>query len=393
MRIAFLAGLLTGDTVGGAEIYAEDAARTLTARHEVVFITGSKAAAPDGLETLRVPGLPLLAGGSVAHKGLWHLRDQWLPGVYRQLLRHLERTKPDVVASHSIQGLSAAAFTAVTRSRIPHVHTAHDFSLLCIRATMTRGGGFCGGGCVTCRVQRFGRRRALAPNLNRLITISDYVRRRHLDAGIARPDSAVVIPHGVQRGTARQRETPAPGSVTLGFIGMLGRHKGLPTLLEAFGRAPAGWRLVVAGSGELEPEVNALAAADPRVSYLGRVSGDAKDAFFDALDLVVVPSAWEEPATFVATEAAIRGIPAVVSDRGGLPETPEARVFRSGDPGELLRAVEWFVEPGRLEAHSARLLAASSSFTWSRHIGRVEEVLADAANEGALGPQAADRSA
>jgi glycosyltransferase involved in cell wall biosynthesis len=383
MRIAFVAGLLTGDTVGGAEIYAEDAARTLGERHDVVFITGSKAPPPEGLEILRVPGLPLLAGGNIAQKGLWHLRDQWRPGVHRHLLQHLERTKPDVVASHSIQGLSAAAFTAFSRARVPHVHTAHDLSLLCIRATMTRGGDFCGGGCTTCRIQRTGRAWALRPNINRLITISDYVRRRHLEAGVVSLEHAVVIPHGTLPGTARQRETPPPGTVTLGFIGMLGRHKGLATLLEAFTRAPAGWRLVVAGSGELEPDVRALADSDPRVSFRGRVAGQAKDDFFDALDLVVVPSEWEEPATFVATEAAIRGIPAVVSDRGGLPETPEAQVFRSGDAAELLRAVALITEPGQIEARSAKLLEASSSFTWTRHIERVEQVLADAANEGA----------
>jgi glycosyltransferase involved in cell wall biosynthesis len=383
MRIAFLAGLLTGDTVGGAEIYAEDAARTLAARHEVVFITGSKAPPPDGLVTLRLPGLPLLAGGSVARKGLWHLRDQWLPGVHGRLVNHLEETNPDVVASHSIQGLSAAAFTALTRAGVPHVHTAHDLSLLCIRATMTRGGEFCGGGCASCRIQRITRTRALRPNLTRLITISDYVRRRHLEARVIDPSRAVVIPHGTRPGPARRREAPPPGTVTLGFIGMLGRHKGLPTLLEAFRRAPPGWRLVIAGTGELEPEVNALAVSDPRVSYRGRVSGQAKDDFFDALDLVVVPSEWEEPATFVATEAAIRGIPAVVSDRGGLPETPEAQVFRSGDPDALLSAVEWLTESGRIAARSAKLLAASGAFTWERHMGRVEEVLTDAANEAA----------
>jgi len=223
----------------------------------------------------------------------------------------------------------------------------------------------------------------LRPNLSRLITISEYVRRRHLDARIVRPDHAVVIPHGTQPGTRRQRETPPRGTVTLGFIGMLGRHKGLATLLDAFTRAPDGWRLIVAGSGELEPDVKALAASDSRVSYRGRVAGQAKDEFFDALDLVVVPSEWEEPATFVATEAAIRGIPAVVSDRGGLPETPEAQIFRSGDADDLLRAVESLTEPGRIEARSAKLLAAASSFTWERHIERVEAVLTDAASEGA----------
>ena len=112
------------------------------------------------------------------------------------------------------------------------------------------------------------------------------------------------------------------------------------------------------------------------------VSGAEKDAFFDRLDLVVIPSEWEEPATFVAAEAAVRGIPAVVSARGGLPETPESRAFRSGDVDELRRAVMWFVEdPARLEDASSRLLARRNEFEWSGHVGKVEDLLAEVASE------------
>jgi glycosyltransferase involved in cell wall biosynthesis len=97
---------------------------------------------------------------------------------------------------------------------------------------------------------------------------------------------------------------------------------------------------------------------------------------------MVIPSEWEEPATFVAIEAAVRGIPAVVSARGGLPETPEARTFRSGDAQELVDAIHWYLaDPARIEQASRRLLAARGEFEWSTHVERVRAVLDEVASE------------
>jgi len=65
-----------------------------------------------------------------------------------------------------------------------------------------------------------------------------------------------------------------------------------------------------------------------------------------------------------------------VSDRGGLPESPEAQVFRAGDAQALVTAIASLVETAdKLEDASRRLLERSDEFTWSTHMGRVEELL------------------
>jgi glycosyltransferase involved in cell wall biosynthesis len=163
---------------------------------------------------------------------------------------------------------------------------------------------------------------------------------------------------------------------TIGMLGALAPHKGLQTLLEAFQSAPQSWRLQVAGSGPDQPDVVAAAAADPRIQYYGSVDGRDKETFFDRMDVLAIPSEWEENAPLVAAEAAVRGIPAVVSDRGGLPETAEAEVFRAGDPRHLQEAIARLVGPaGRLAEASARLLAKREDFLWDKHVRSVEDVL------------------
>jgi glycosyltransferase involved in cell wall biosynthesis len=377
MRIAVVTSLLPADTGGGAEHYAAATAASLAERHDVIVLTGSEAHDADGLPTRRLPRLPIVEGRNVGQAGriFWHARDQWLPSVHLALVRELTRLEPDVVATHHPQGLSAAVFTAVARTGLPHVHTAHDLNLACARMTMTRDGRFCGGRCAACLVQRRIRGTALRRSLGEIVVYSEYMRQQHLRSGIAPAERIHLIRLGAPSGEPRVRSGSAE-SLRLGFIGTVAPHKGVLTLLDAFAGTPPGWRLDVAGGGPLADSVAARAAADPRITYLGRVDGAAKDAFFDALDLVVIPSEWEEPATFVAMEAAFRGVPAVVSDRGGLPETPHARTFRAGDADDLMRAVRWFVdEPGRLAETSKRLLASRDEFAWSRHAERVEALM------------------
>lgn len=381
MRLALVTNTLPPEGRGGAESYVADLAREFSARHDVVVLTGARAAL-DGVPTVHLPGLPELPRDAhAARKAVWHARDQWIPGVHRATMRALETFRPEVVHTHAVQGLSAAVFTAIRRRGERHVHTAHDLGLLCARVTMTRGGEFCGGRCASCAVQRAIRGRAAASRLDLLITPSDHVRRRHLDAGLIGADRARTI----RQGTAPAEPSPRGGGdlarPALGYIGTLSRIKGVATLLDAFATAPQEWRLELAGSGELEPLVRERASADERIRFHGRLDGEAKAAFFSGLDLLMVPSEWEENAPLVAVEAAVRGLPAVVSDRGGLPETPEAEVFRARDPAALREAVRRLVEtPGLLAERSRALVEHREQFLWATHVAEVEQALTQVAS-------------
>jgi len=382
MRIALVTSSLSTDTRGGAEKYAEDAARSLSEHHDVIVLTGSQNEL-EGIRIVRLPGLRYydVGSGTFASRVFWHARDQWLPSVHFALMRALREEAPDVIWTHEPQGLSAAVFTAVARRGLPHVHTAHDLNLMCARTSMTRDGEYCGGRCFECRIQRQIRGRAIGMRLDRFIGVSNYIRDRHVQAGVVSAAQAETIRLGAPAGTSRLRRL-ANVPATIGFIGALSPHKGISTLLHAVETSDETWRLLVAGTGRLEADVVGAAGRDARIEYVGYVDGEAKDSFFDRLDLIAIPSEWEEPAALVAPEAAVRGIPAVVADRGGLPETPEARTFRSGDAGHLAEALRWFLEdPQRLEHASERLLRRKSEFEWPAHLARVERVLEQAVQE------------
>jgi glycosyltransferase involved in cell wall biosynthesis len=382
MRVALITNSLPPEpATGGAQDYVAALATSLAERHNVLVISGARDSSVEGVECVRVPALrTLLPWDSIPSKAIWHLRDQWMPSVHAAVATQLDRFAPAVIHTHELQGISSAPFTAVARTATPHVHTAHDLNLLCVRVTMTRNGEFCGGRCLDCRIQRGIRGRLVRAKLHRLITPSDRYRELHLAAGIVPPERALTIRHGAPAGSTRVRRVR--GAPHIGFIGALSPHKGIRTLIDALGRAPDDWQLSIAGDGWLEGEVRAAATQDPRITFHGYVKGAAKDEFYDALDLVVIPSEWEEAATLVAVEAAVRGLPSVVSDRGGLPETPQARVFPAHDRDALLDAIRWFVDDeSRLSHASERLLANREQYLWPTHVSRVEQVLEAAAAE------------
>lgn len=164
-------------------------------------------------------------------------------------------------------------------------------------------------------------------------------------AEIAPDAKPVVVPNYV-----RVPERPARGTgrpVTLLFLGLLGRRKGIFDLLEAFARAQAvhpDMRLVVGGNGEIEAatrHARDLGLAD-RVRFEGWVGPADKAALLDAADIYVLPS-HNEGLPMSVLEAMAHGLPVVTTDVGGLPELVtdgvHGRMVRPGDIAALTAAI------------------------------------------------------
>ena len=102
--------------------------------------------------------------------------------------------------------------------------------------------------------------------------LADWARRETRHGRIA------VIPNGAntelfQPGASAPPGQPSPYVI---FFGTLARWQGIDTLLTAVRHPdwPPGVRLLVAGDGVERPAVEAAAAADPNVVYLGRLPQD-----------------------------------------------------------------------------------------------------------------------
>jgi phosphatidylinositol alpha-1,6-mannosyltransferase len=96
-----------------------------------------------------------------------------------------------------------------------------------------------------------------------------------------------------------------------------------------------------------------------------------------------VPSVFPEALGLTSLEAQASGIPVVVSNAGGLPETVLAGesgvTFENGDVEGLAASVlDLLSDPGRLRSMGARARTwAMERFSWERIASQLEEIYSD----------------
>ncbi len=109
------------------------------------------------------------------------------------------------------------------------------------------------------------------------------------------------------------------GEVVCGIAARLSPVKDIPTLLRAFAKAPTNLKLILAGDGEDQQSLEALArelGIAERVTFAGWVSD--MDSFYRALDINLLTSL-SETFPYALTEGARRHCATVASRVGGVP--------------------------------------------------------------------------
>ncbi|MGH9006689.1 MAG: glycosyltransferase [Acidimicrobiales bacterium] len=309
-------------------------------------------------------------------------RVVWNPEAGRALRRAIEGFGPDVVHVHNVYPLLSPSVLAAGRGRVPVVVTFHNYRPLCPTGEMYRDGKVCTecvgtapAGAVLHGCYRGSRVQSL-PLAAATVVQRHLVRagpaaylflseaQRASFAGLGLPlERCFVKPNLVHPSPHRRRPEPL-----IAFVGRLDEPKGIRFLIQGWDRLRSGGeegglRLVVAGSGPLEPEVRAWAAGRARVEVLGLLSREGCAELMATARAVVVPSVWPEPFGLVVAEAMAAGAPPIAPDHAAFPELirdgVDGALYPSGDVEgltRLLRRAElepnWFEKLGK-EAKSS----------------------------------------
>ncbi len=103
-----------------------------------------------------------------------------------------------------------------------------------------------------------------------------------------------------------------PGTGVIGFSASQGQVKGTEIVTQLIPMLPE-YQFVIAGTRFNPREITA-----PNLISLGHVT-HMKD-FYRQLDILIVPSVWEEAFGLVILEATANGLPVIANRRGGIPE-------------------------------------------------------------------------
>ena len=238
---------------------------------------------------------------------------------------------------HSMRMGSALA--AAGRLELPMLVTLTDFFPACLRINLVdidgrpcegpQQGRACVRKCLgpawteSALMQRHQHARSILAHAEACVVPSAFVGQRYREA--FEHIEFTRIAHGVDLAALARAPAPTPrahdAELHLGFIGSLIPAKGVHLLLQALALRPElPLRLSVAGgfydNAAYETKVRALAAADPRVSLLGRCTANQVATLLRQLDLLCLPSLVPETYSLVLHEAAALGVPGLVSARG-----------------------------------------------------------------------------
>jgi glycosyltransferase involved in cell wall biosynthesis len=247
------------------------------------------------------------------------LRRRFTGDLYRPAVDAAVAWEPDLVLLY--EGLFVAATVPEWRRALP------DATLVVyLHSSLARS---------------YGRReleRDLA-GVDRVVSVSEYLRRTVVDRVPALSARTAVVPNGVDLATFHHGDGPGTAdggdeAVTLLFVGQVAPHKGPDLLLSALsvatGLTSRPMRALVVGSSDhdagdelsgFERSLRDLARRDRLdVEFLPFTPKDELAGLYRRASMVCVPSVCDEACPLVVIEAMACGIPVVASRRGALPD-------------------------------------------------------------------------
>lgn len=387
MRLLFVNTFSDPTFIGGAELTLKILVEGIRLRgHDVRVISlrsdvGICGGAPPN-HTSRYPARNIFTPDGTRKRGrtakiIWHGIDIYNPIAARDLQREISAFCPDVVSCHNLSGWSIATWDAAARNGIPFVQVLHDFYLMCISGTRSKGGVACEATCPRCRVFRFPHRRKSAAAAA-VVGISNHILDQFLDAGYFDGAMARRIYNVEPPLTLNLPSLSYPKRPVFGFIGRIAPHKGIQTLLRAFrdAKLPVGAILFIAGEGE--PTYVGDLKKDyesDNIRFLGR---QRPEVFFPRLSWSVVPSVSAEPLGRVVFESHGYGVPVLGSRRGGIPEMIEEGhngfLFEAGDVAGLRTLLERVAVGNHVATRADIAKTAAQFFDTDRFLDEYENV-------------------
>ncbi len=359
LRIFHIVHQYMPEHVGGTELYAQTLAHyQIQAGHSVALFCPSGYPPSETPEPQNEDGLRVYRAGIGPHGRSQVFRNTF---AHKQLDRAfaavLAQENPDIIHIHHLMGLPFSLIDRITAVSVPIVITLHDYWYGCANGQLVTNydGAICPGpsktylNCGRCAVARSGKQnlRWLAPaaaplmayrngrlrriiaQANAVIAPTCFVQQIYREMGIS-GDNIIHIQHGIEvpqqeiDALLSQKTPRPPDTLHIGYIGSLGRPKGVHNLITAVNQLPRdGVKLTLYGGLDAFPDYVAQLQQDaqhPGIHFAGRVAREKIWGELANLDILVMPTLWYEASPLTIQEAFAVKTPILASRIGAMPE-------------------------------------------------------------------------
>jgi len=302
------------------------------------------------------------------------LRTPWNRKAAHAIADLVNETDADVVHFHNwLPQISPGSFYAARKAGAAVVQTLHNYRWACPKGIMFRDGHPCedcmgklvpwpavahacyrdsrsGSAVITTTLAVHNILRTPQRAVDAYVAASEFIRDKLTEAGLPR-DRIYLKPNFL---------SPDPGAGTGSgdyamYVGRLSPEKQIDTLLEAWRLLGGAVPLKISGDGPLRPAVEAAAAADPSIEYLGFAPNEEVDRLLGEARLLVFPSGTYEVQPITILESFAKGTPVVAGRIGAMADLVTDGAtgwhFESGNARSLADTVSRvFDEPDTLAA-------------------------------------------
>ncbi|MFZ4775213.1 MAG: glycosyltransferase family 4 protein [Terrimicrobiaceae bacterium] len=314
------------------------------------------------------------------------------------ILDAVRGVSPDVIWIHNWN--NSSDFPRLRELGIPMGRMVHDHALYCLRhykyhpltrkncerpasaacifpclATIQRGSGKW-----PVRFASLGAKlREIADNrgLDRLVVASHFMRGELAKNRFAEEKIRILppVPPDPPDAGSASPDGFEPGRLL--FVGQVIRGKGVDLLIRALSGLEGDWRFALAGRGSALNKCRALIeklGLSPRVEIFGHLSPAELARQYRLAQIVVVPSAWQEPFGMVGIEAMRHARSVVAFDVGGIPDwlhdQQNGELVPAGNVDALRQSLQRLLgDPGRCRQMGARgLLMTSQIFSFEKYV-------------------------
>ncbi|TDB63376.1 glycosyltransferase family 4 protein [Arundinibacter roseus] len=326
MKILIVATLYYPYIVGGAEISTQILAESLSDMgHDVVVLTTLDKYKEDViindvtikyLENNNIYWKYPERNKYVLKKIVWHFIDIYNISYKKILTNLISELNPDIIHTHNLCGISTIIWDVASTLKLKIVHTLRDYYLLCPQQSMMLEDKPCIDQCSICFVFSIPKK-LLSSNVNAVVGISNFILNEHCKRGyFINAMIKTTLPNPVSDDFYERKVN---NYNTVGYLGRISKEKGIELLIESFNLAKNEKSiLLIAGSGD-DKYIQQLRSTfeSSSIFFLGKVESSK---FLKSIDLLVVPSLWNEPFGRVVIEAYSMSCPVFVSNNGGLVE-------------------------------------------------------------------------
>ncbi len=356
--------------VGGAEIIAHSQAKELKkSGYNVVVFAGDTYSDKkqyklykeefEGIEVYRIK----LESENFANEFI-NFNNKFVDEAFNKIV---DRYNPSVVHCHNIIGLSLGIIDIAHNKKMKTIITLHDNWGYCYKNTILKNKeSICKNfnNCEECMQYITGNNvkvpirmrqdyfKHILSKVDIFISPSKYLADNYIKAGFPK-DKMNVIWNGIDIEKYENIEKKSSSKLRFTFVGYLGKHKGVITMLEAltYIKNKDVIQINIVGDGEERQTYIDFAKENnifSNIKFWGKVPNSEIQKVYEETDVYFIASIWPENQPVSITEAFACKIPVIASNLGGnielIEENKDGLLFEAGNARDLADKIQYFID-------------------------------------------------